>query len=721
MRFLDRMNVTSKLILMLVLPVIGVVVLSVGATVDRYLHYKDIARLERLVRLAVADSAVVDALQAERDAALALGGSEGAARYLAAQARSGHALQALRELTARHEYRSFDTGALDRRLQEALAQQQMLTSLRGEVAAGKPAADAIIAAYDGAAQKLLDVVGLLPHFVTGEEGTRLVAYGRIWGVIEDAGVEQAFMTESYHHGRLPAARRDRMVALAAAQERVVQALHTELPQLVPEPASGVFARMSELRRQLLRGAADSRPAGDERQWQAATTAHIEALKSAAQSLTQQLVGDTASAARLVKVGLLLTVVLVVGGIALTLTLAYRVSSDLTRHVRELLETMHAFAHGDSGRRMPVYGRDEIGQLSDAFNRMAERVQDAAERERGHFEAEQEQTREFRRVLTAIQGKLQLIAFGDLTQTVDAAGHPELEQLAYHINMMTNGLRELTREMVGATNEIAQSVGQLKVAATAQSAAAMEQATASSQTMTTLEEIRVISGQNRDKAQSLGGTADRALEAGEAGQHLVAQSVEGMELIRARVEEIGARIHNLNERTRQIESINDAVANVAQQSKMLALNAAIEAAKAGTAGKGFTAVASEVKSLAERSNRETVEVQKILKDIRQAIRDVVQSVEVGGQEIVHALRAVEEAGSAMSSLGDVTRESAIASKQIVAAVRQETTGITQLAAAVAEINKATGQFADSTRQTEGAAENLGRLTRQLQEHAGVYEV
>ena len=76
---------------------------------------------------------------------------------------------------------------------------------------------------------------------------------------------------------------------------------------------------------------------------------------------------------------------------------------------------------------------------------------------------------------------------------------------------------------------------------------------------------------------------------------------------------------------------------------------------------------------------------------------------------------------MSRLSIGAQETSSAPNQIVAAVRPEVTGINQLVGVVNEINKATNQFVDSTRQTESAVSNLGRITRSMQEHAGVYEV
>lgn len=85
------------------------------------------------------------------------------------------------------------------------------------------------------------------------------------------------------------------------------------------------------------------------------------------------------------------------------------------------------------------------------------------------------------------------------------------------------------------------------------------------------------------------------------------------------------IEGLSETAGNINKFVTTITSISDQTNLLALNAAIEAARAGDAGRGFSVVADEVRSLANETNKSASEVSELVKSIIQSTQVAVSSV------------------------------------------------------------------------------------------------
>lgn len=416
--------------------------------------------------------------------------------------------------------------------------------------------------------------------------------------------------------------------------------------------------------------------------------------------------------------------LLILAIFLTIIVPYFTQRAIAAPIDNAINIAERIAAGERDVEIHIDSADKLGKLGKLLLAL-KAMQDSIRKNEEILRHQEEESRALFENLVYFSKKLSQhsskVAAGDLRERLEIDQEDVLHDLGKDLNLMTDGLASITKKITKVSNEIVTMIGTVITSANEQAESITSQAAAINEISASLEEIDKSSKQTMNKAQSLWEVAKNTYEQGKLGTESVTQSINGIKASEEKMKLIAQTILDLSNHTQQIGDITSVVNSLAQQSKMLALNAAIEASKAGAAGKGFAAVATEVRNLAEQSEQSTVQVQKILEDIRRTTEKAVSVTEEGAKTLDSGTKLIEKAGEVIQTLSKMINEAAISSQHIEVAVRQESVGIEQIVESMNEINHITSTFSSGINEMLAFIHKLDEIAKHLKDDVNFYKV
>ena len=186
----------------------------------------------------------------------------------------------------------------------------------------------------------------------------------------------------------------------------------------------------------------------------------------------------------------------------------------------------------------------------------------------------------------------------------------------------------------------------------------------------------------------------------------------MERIHEYVQDTSSKVQTLGDRSREINNIVEVIANIAHQTNRLALDAAIQAAMAGENGKGFGAVAADIRRLAERAKDQASSITRIVRAVREDIGAVAVSMRDTERETSAGSELAQEAGSSLASIFGVVERQASEIEAINLMAAQQLQSSSSVVQIMHSVSDSTQQSSASTRDAAQNMERVARLAEQL---------
>ncbi len=314
-----------------------------------------------------------------------------------------------------------------------------------------------------------------------------------------------------------------------------------------------------------------------------------------------------------------------------------------------------------------------------------------------------------------------VAAGDLTHNLVSLRRDELGQLQRSMQSMTQGLRELIGGISDGVTQIASAAEELSAVTEQTSAGVNNQKVETDQVATAMNEMAATVQEVARNAEEASEAAVAADQQAREGDKVVGEAIAQIERLAAEVSHSTEAMGELKRESDKIGSVLDVIKSVAQQTNLLALNAAIEAARAGEAGRGFAVVADEVRSLAQRTQKSTEEIEELIVGLQNGTQQVATIMDNSRTLTDSSVELTRRAGGSLESITRTVSAIQAMNQQIAAAAEQQSAVAEEINRSVLNVRDVSDQTSAASEETAASSVELARLGTHLQTLVGRFKV
>ncbi|BBN61199.1 methyl-accepting chemotaxis protein [Pseudomonas sp. KUIN-1] len=322
----------------------------------------------------------------------------------------------------------------------------------------------------------------------------------------------------------------------------------------------------------------------------------------------------------------------------------------------------------------------------------------------------------RQITTPLQETLEVVervASGDLSRNLKVDRKDELGKLQATIQRMTVSLRELVGGIRDGVTQIASAAEELSAVTEQTSAGVNSQKVETDQVATAMHEMTATVqevARNAEEASEAAVTADRQARDGE---RVVNEAIAQIERLASAVGNSSEAMGALKQESDKIGSVLDVIKSVAEQTNLLALNAAIEAARAGEAGRGFAVVADEVRSLAQRTQKSTEEIEALIARLQSGTQQATTVMDSSRELSTSSVELTRRAGGSLANITKTVSSIQAMNQQIAAAAEEQSATAEEINRSIINVRDVSEQTSAASEETAASSVELARLGNHLQ--------
>jgi methyl-accepting chemotaxis protein len=312
-----------------------------------------------------------------------------------------------------------------------------------------------------------------------------------------------------------------------------------------------------------------------------------------------------------------------------------------------------------------------------------------------------------RALTSAVGAVEGGTFHSSDLQPFAADATELGVLARAFVRMTDGLSSLIAKVKQSSEQVVTSATEIDASARHQAQTIAEFQGSSAEAAAAVREISSTAVSLAETISEVSRVAGQVAALAEDGRTSLGEMESVMKALAEANTTVAERLALMRERAETISAVVVTITKVADHTNMLSLNASIEAEKAGAHGLGFSVVAKEVRRLADQTAVATLDIERMVNEMRQAVGDGAGAMEALSHTV---LQGTSQVRASMERQGRLLTEV----KALPPRFESVHTGIRAQAQAAGQINAAMDSLTQGARAATEALQEFTRVTQLLRQ-------
>ena len=297
--------------------------------------------------------------------------------------------------------------------------------------------------------------------------------------------------------------------------------------------------------------------------------------------------------------------------------------------------------------------------------------------------------------------------------VKSGAKDELADMGKAINHMLAAFEDVlshakqtSKKLNGSIIALNDGVTNVATTSNQQNEMTLSLSTAIEEMSSTSETLKESAINNQDASTETVNQANTGLKTVEYNQQVTTQLNDVLQKTSQHVEEVAHLATN-------IVSVLETIRSIAEQTNLLALNAAIEAARAGEQGRGFAVVADEVRSLAQRTQDSTTEIQKIIEELQQGSNSSVSAMKSATDIVEKTLASAAKTGEAFISINSQLAVIAEQNEHVTSASSEQTAVSLEMAKSVSQISQLANDNRDLMDKVSSINQQVGEANQDLE--------